>query len=474
MKRRRGLMQVSDKLIKPLTEAKYLNADNVSRYRCIMRIFFEHYEKLKYWLYQEEVYEEMIKDPFFADYRPEQCQQDLTMLTEWKNLNTIQDTKKVASIEEFKNKKYRYQMTEYSVEIERLVLRLENLFIEGASLEPTLLERIRRGIERFPEMVERDKNEVYTWWTDLNNDFVRLNQTYQDFEIVIVNDGSTDGSVDEVKKFLNPRIRLINQKNGGVSAARNRGIEEAKGEYIAFLDADDVWDIDHLEVLYQLILAYPKNGAYATAYRNNIEGATHNIILKKIPFKEETGVLFNYFEVCSCSHPPVWSSSVCIAKNILCSVGGFPVEVKSGEDLLTWARIAVKTDWAYSIKATATYMMPPGNSFKEKPARPNDGGDIVCKELLVLLDSNYPRSSELRHFIGRFYKMKASINLRYGFRLSTVKECLKSLRYRPFAKETYPILFLSVMPRFLQKSIFSIHSFEKVNTVRDIKNIFGK
>ena len=116
-------MQVSDKLIRPLTEAKYLNADNVSRYRCIMRIFFEHYEKLKYWLYQEEVYEEMIQDPLFADYRPEQCQQDLTMLTEWKNLNTIQDTKKVASIEEFKNKKYRYQMTEYSVEIERLVIR---------------------------------------------------------------------------------------------------------------------------------------------------------------------------------------------------------------------------------------------------------------------------------------------------------------------------------------------------------------
>ena len=74
-------MQVSDKLIKPLTEAKYLNADNVSRYRCIMRIFFEHYEKLKYWLYQEEVYEEMIQNPIFSDYRPEQCQQDFTMLT---------------------------------------------------------------------------------------------------------------------------------------------------------------------------------------------------------------------------------------------------------------------------------------------------------------------------------------------------------------------------------------------------------
>lgn len=97
-------MQVSDKLTKPLTEAKYLNADNVSRYRCIMRIFFEHYEKLKYWLYQEEVYEEMIQDPFFADYRPEQCQQDLAMLTEWKNLNTIQDTKMLQASKNLKIK----------------------------------------------------------------------------------------------------------------------------------------------------------------------------------------------------------------------------------------------------------------------------------------------------------------------------------------------------------------------------------
>ena len=174
-------MQITDKLVKPLTEVKYLNADNVSRYRCIMRIFFDNYEKLRYWLYQEDVFEELKKDPHFEDYRMEQCQQDLAMLTEWKNLNTIQDTRKVASIEEFKNKKFRYQMSEYSVEIERLVVRLENLFVEGASLEPTLLERIRRHVERFPAMAEKDTGEVYTWWMDLNNDFVRLNQNYQDY-----------------------------------------------------------------------------------------------------------------------------------------------------------------------------------------------------------------------------------------------------------------------------------------------------
>ena len=57
-------MQVTDKLTKALTEAKYLNADNVSRYRCIMRIFFENYEKLRYWLYQEEVYAQMVQVHF--------------------------------------------------------------------------------------------------------------------------------------------------------------------------------------------------------------------------------------------------------------------------------------------------------------------------------------------------------------------------------------------------------------------------
>ena len=103
------------------------------------------------------------------------------MLTEWKNLNTIQDTRKVASIEEFKNKKFRYQMSEYSVEIERLVLRLENLFVEGASLEPTLLERLRIHVEKFSGMAGQDTGTVYTWWSDLNNDFIRLNQNYQDY-----------------------------------------------------------------------------------------------------------------------------------------------------------------------------------------------------------------------------------------------------------------------------------------------------
>lgn len=174
-------MRVQETLRKPLLEAKYLNVENTDRYRPIIRLFYLKYEKLKYWMYQEDVFEELKEDPYFRDYTPEQCQQDLTALTGWGNLVTVQDTRRVSTIEEFKNKRFRYQLSEATVEIERMVIRVENLFIESSSLEPTLLERIRINLRKIPEMAEQNQETIYTWWNDLNNDFIRLNQNYQDY-----------------------------------------------------------------------------------------------------------------------------------------------------------------------------------------------------------------------------------------------------------------------------------------------------
>lgn len=174
-------MKINEKLVKPVREAKYLDVENTDRYRSIARLFYLNYEKLKYRMYQEEVYEELTEDPYFADYTMEQCQQDLETLTAWGNLATLQDTKRVSTIEEFKNKKFRFQLTETTVEIERMVIRLENLFIEGASLEPTLLERLRVALGKTGEMPGKDAEQIYGWWSDLNSDFIRLNQNYQDY-----------------------------------------------------------------------------------------------------------------------------------------------------------------------------------------------------------------------------------------------------------------------------------------------------
>jgi glycosyltransferase involved in cell wall biosynthesis len=92
-----------------------------------------------------------------------------------------------------------------------------------------------------------------------------LSQSYGNFEVLVVNDGSTDRSVEEVRAVGDPRTRLIDKPNGGVSSARNRGLEEAKGAYVAFLDADDTWYPRHLEVLKAGFDAYPDAAMTANA-----------------------------------------------------------------------------------------------------------------------------------------------------------------------------------------------------------------
>ena len=121
-------------------------------------------------------------------------------------------------------------------------------------------------------------------------------QTYQDFEVIIVDDGSTDGSISEVNKFSDSRVRLISQENAGVSMARNKGIENAKGKYIAFLDADDEWDSQYLEEQINLINRYPQCDIFASNYIfKHLSGKYENTIIRGIPFDGENGILSNYF-----------------------------------------------------------------------------------------------------------------------------------------------------------------------------------
>ena len=174
-------MEIDEKSLKQIVEVKYLVEENSFRYRAIVRFFFTQYEKIKYWLYKEDIYEELHKHERFSFYTMEMCIQDLEALVRWGNIIPVQDTSKVHSIDEFKNKKFRYRLSEYSVEIERMIIRLENLFMEGASLEPTLLERLKTYISQFNSMSEKSTKEVSIWWDDLNNNFKRLNQNYQDY-----------------------------------------------------------------------------------------------------------------------------------------------------------------------------------------------------------------------------------------------------------------------------------------------------
>lgn len=184
-----------------------------------------------------------------------------------------------------------------------------------------------------------------------------LCQTLQDFEVIVVDDGSTDNGAEIVRGFRDQRIRLIQQKNQGVSVARNKGIDEAKAEIIAFLDADDEWQPDHLEILVNLWKKYPKAGAYGTAYLIKSERypphvASFSIDLPKAPWD---GFLPNYFKIATLGDPPISSSTVAIPKKILEEMKGFSTETWWGEDTDLWGRIALKYPIAFSWDGFGIY-----------------------------------------------------------------------------------------------------------------------
>ena len=174
-------MEINGKLLKQITETSYLTAENVARYRPILRYFYEEYETTNYMLYKEEVFNELKGKIEFEKYTIEMCENDLNALVNWGNLIAIQDTNNVTTVEEFKHRKFRYQLSPYAVEIERLVLKLENLHSEGGSLEPMLVERIKEALINVEKISRKSENEVHGWWKNLNDDFKRLNQGYQDY-----------------------------------------------------------------------------------------------------------------------------------------------------------------------------------------------------------------------------------------------------------------------------------------------------
>ena len=164
-----------------INETSYLSVQNAPVYRKIMRCFFREYEKMHFQLYKEDIFRLMKEDEAFEEYSMEQMIQDLEALVKWKNLTPIQDPGKVYTIADYKNKQYRYTMSEYAVEIERLTVRLENLFFESGNLSTNFFVRLEKSLEEIPDMEDAPLRTVNEWWQMLQEDFKRLNQNYQDY-----------------------------------------------------------------------------------------------------------------------------------------------------------------------------------------------------------------------------------------------------------------------------------------------------
>lgn len=195
-----------------------------------------------------------------------------------------------------------------------------------------------------------------------------LNQSSPADEIIVVNDGSTDQSVDIVNEFIEASgtvlIKVVEQQNAGVSAARNTGINAAKSDYVSLLDADDAYQNGFIKEVRSLISRYPMANTFCTQYRfveSNAEQRKANWYgQKKLP---DHGLMHDFFNMAANGDLPITSSSVCIKKQALEDLGGFPLGQQMGEDQWVWARLAISGCIAYSSKVLSNYYQDSAESL---------------------------------------------------------------------------------------------------------------
>ncbi len=181
-----------------------------------------------------------------------------------------------------------------------------------------------------------------------------LGQTYSDFELIVVDDGSTDGGPEVVRTFTDARVRLIRQENAGVSAARNRGIAEAQGKYVAFLDADDEWEPQFLDAIAHLSVAYPTAGIWATGYRRVFPtGLTVEFTVAESRSRT-TLQIDDYFGRLP-GGSIVHASAVAVPVSVFRELGGFRESYDSGEDQEMWARIALHYPVGYDTRILSSF-----------------------------------------------------------------------------------------------------------------------
>lgn len=163
-----------------------------------------------------------------------------------------------------------------------------------------------------------------------------FDQTFDDYEIIVVDDGSTDNTRSLIERYAN-RIRYIYQDNGGASKARNRGIAGARGKYIAFLDADDRWEPDKLEKQVGILSANPELGmVFTDAVGFNENGPLPRTGQKK-SLLMQGDVAQNIF-----MYSGVGTPSVMVRKTVFDRVGIFDEELFLAEDDNMWIRIAAE------------------------------------------------------------------------------------------------------------------------------------
>ncbi len=186
-----------------------------------------------------------------------------------------------------------------------------------------------------------------------------LRQEFSNYEILVINDGSTDGSQAVVESILDNRIRSISTANQGVSVARNHGIKLASYTYVAFLDADDTWEPAYLQVMAELIAQCPEAILFGAAF--DISTPKKKISRHFYLPDNFRGYIQDYFQH-AIQRELFWTSAVAAKKSNLIRLGGFNEGISYGEDTDLWIRLALDGKTAFANTVLSHYRLVIENS----------------------------------------------------------------------------------------------------------------
>lgn len=271
-----------------------------------------------------------------------------------------------------------------------------------------------------------------------------FNQTHTEFEIIVVNDGSSDNSLTIVEAFKDPRLKIYSQENGGVSDARNYGISIAQNEYIAFLDADDSWEPIYLEKMNRLIGKYPGCGMYNCSYRMKMK---NKIIDFHTDVQEGIVPVQDYFKQ-SISNCISFTSATVANKNVFEKAGLFPVGMIGGEDDYMWTKVAIHFPVAYTPEILANYNRNDSTLFSRA------GQKDTCKESWE--DLYTPDNPYLNKFIATKAILKGIRYVWGGHKAESLKienkfQYMK--KYKDFDHKWHKLFILNRLPAIVRNML---------------------
>ncbi|WP_028376137.1 glycosyltransferase family 2 protein [Leeuwenhoekiella sp. MAR_2009_132] len=269
-------------------------------------------------------------------------------------------------------------------------------------------------------------------------------QNFTDYEVVVINDGSTDGSEHHVLSLKNEKTKLINQANNGLSNARNTGIEHALGSVICLIDADDIWLPNHLQKIANLIDSYPEAQLYGTAYS---ELLPNGLLIKpktNTGFKTTTLLIEDFF-ITSAQQPFITPSSFGFKKEIIRTIGGFDPTITYAEDTDFFIRANLNYKLAFDATTTCHYRYESENqitrsklSFKKQPDYAKylleNAGNYSLKRFINLnyyyLCNSYKAERATEAFIAMRKNVDTNfLNNKQRFLLNAPPAMLNSIRY---------------------------------------------